>query len=222
MSEVRCWSVRLDVAPEAFYATLSDDERSRAARFHFERDRRRFIVARGALRELLACHLDTRASDLRFVYNAFGKPALSPEFGGRLKFNLSHSADLALIALATDREVGVDVEYLRPDEPRTFFEEWTRQEAYVKARGEGLSDGPVEFAEGWALHTFEPASGYIGALAYTTISHANVRAAACRVNPSDTSRRSISAGECTNERNGLRNSLRNAFSVLTTARTGQR
>jgi len=165
MSEVRCWSVRLDVAPEAFYATLSQDERSRAARFRFDRDRRRFIVARATLRELLGRHVDTAASELRFVYNAFGKPALSPEFGGRLKFNLSHSADLALIALATDREVGVDIEYLRPDEPRTFFEEWTKQEAYVKARGEGLSDGPVVFAERWSLHTFEPAPGYIGALA---------------------------------------------------------
>jgi len=165
MSEVRCWSARLDVAPDQFYGTLSDDERRRAARFRFERDRRRFIVARGELRELLGRYLDTRASELRFVYNAFGKPALSPEFGGRLKFNLSHSADLALIAIATDREVGVDVEYLRPDEPRTFFEAWTKQEAYVKARGEGLSDGPVVFAEGWSLHTFEPAPGYLGALA---------------------------------------------------------
>jgi len=222
MSEVRWWAVRLDVSPEAFYATLSEDERRRAARFRFERDRQRFVVARGALRELLGRHLDTRASELRFVYNSFGKPALSPEFGGRLKFNLSHSADLALIAIATDWEVGVDVEYLRPDKPRTFFEEWTKQEAYVKARGEGLSDGPVVFAEGWSLHTFEPAPGYIGALAYTAISQANVRTAACCVNPSDLSSRSIAAGECTNERNGLPNSLRKAFSVLTTARTGHR
>jgi 4'-phosphopantetheinyl transferase len=167
MSEVRCWSVRLDVAPEAFYATLSADERSRAARFRFERDRRRFIVARGALRGLLGRLLGTAPSELQFVYNSFGKPALSPESGG-LKFNLSHSADLALVAIATDREVGVDVEHLRPDEPRTFFEEWTKQEAYVKARGEGLSDGPVVFAEGWSLHTFEPAPGYIGALAVSS------------------------------------------------------
>src|ERR1041384_7184200 len=222
MSEVRCWSVRLDVAPEAFYATLSDDERRRAARFRFERDRQRFIVARGALRELLGRQLDARAGELRFVYNSFGKPALSPEFGGRPKFNLSHSADLALIATATDREVGVDIEYLRPDEPRSFFEAWTKQEAYVKARGEGLSDDPVVFGEGWSLHTFEPAPGYIGTLAYTAISQANVRTAACCVKPSDVSRSSIAAGECTNERNGLPNSLRNAFSVLTTARTGHR
>ncbi|HEY3221046.1 MAG TPA: hypothetical protein VGJ80_09960 [Gemmatimonadales bacterium] len=165
MVDVECWCVRLDVAPEPYYATLSADERRRSARFRFDRDRRRFIVARGSLRELLGRRLATPARELRFVYNPFGKPALSPEFDGRLKFNLSHSADLAVIAIATDREVGVDVEYLRPDEPHTFFEEWTQQEAYVKARGEGLSDGPVVFAEGWSLHTFEPAPGYIGALA---------------------------------------------------------
>jgi 4'-phosphopantetheinyl transferase len=167
MMDVQCWSVRLDVPPETFAklaATLTADERSRSERLRFERDRRRFVVARGALRELLGRRLATPASELRFVYNPFGKPALSPEFGGRLKFNLSHSADLAVIAIAMDREVGVDVEYLRPDEPQTFFEEWTKQEAYVKARGEGLSDGPVVFAEGWSLHTFEPAPGYVGAL----------------------------------------------------------
>ncbi len=170
MDAVQCWCVRLDVAPEPFYATLSDDERNRSTRFRFERDRRRFIVARGALRELLGRRLDTLAGELRFVYNPFGKPALSPEFGRRLKFNLSHSADLAVIATAMDREIGVDVEYIRPDEPKTFFEEWTKQEAYVKARGEGLSDGPVVFAEGWSLHTFEPAPGYVGALAVEAVS----------------------------------------------------
>jgi 4'-phosphopantetheinyl transferase len=162
MVDIECWCVRLDVAPEPYVATLSADERNRSARFRFDRDRRRFIVARGALRELLGRHLDTPAGELRFVYNPFGKPALGPEFGGRLKFNLSHSADLALIAIATGREVGVDVEFLRPDEPETFFEEWTKQEAYVKARGEGLRDEPIEFSDNWSFSTFQPASGYIG------------------------------------------------------------
>src|SRR5690349_2803962 len=162
MVDIECWCVRLDVAPEAYYATLSADERDRSARFRFDRDRRRFIVARGALRELLGRRLDTPAREVRFAYNPFGKPALSQEFGGRLKFNVSHSADLALIAMATDREVGVDVEYIRPDEPPTFFEEWTKQEAYVKARGEGLRDEPIELSDDWWVSTFEPASGFIG------------------------------------------------------------
>jgi len=99
MDAVQCWCVRLDVAPppETYYATLSEDERNRSARFRFERDRQRFIVAHGALRDLLGRSLGTDPGRIRFVYNAFGKPELDPAFGERLKFNLSHSADLALM-----------------------------------------------------------------------------------------------------------------------------
>src|SRR5207249_8730777 len=102
--EVHSWCASLDVPPETsarLYATLTPDERSRSARFHFERDRQRFIIARGVLRHLLGRYLQTQPDRIRFVYNAFGKPDVSPEFGNRLKFNLSHSADLALIAIAT-------------------------------------------------------------------------------------------------------------------------
>src|SRR5881394_833913 len=106
MDAVDGWCVRLDAAPEPFYATLSDDERSRAARFRFERDRQRFVVARGVLRELLGRYLDIDPGQIRFVYNAFGKPELHPDFGGGLNFNLAHSADLALIAIARDARVG--------------------------------------------------------------------------------------------------------------------
>src|SRR6266567_2635837 len=111
MDAVQCWCVRLDVAPppETYYATLSDDERNRSARLRFERDRRRFVVAHGALRDLLGRYLGKDPGEIRFVYNGFGKPELHPEFGG-LKFNLAHSADLALIAIARDAWVGVDVE----------------------------------------------------------------------------------------------------------------
>jgi 4'-phosphopantetheinyl transferase len=99
------------------------------------------------------------------VYNAFGKPALSPAFGSRLKFNLSHSADLALVAIAADADIGVDLEYVRaqPDyaeiarhffsaaevdclnrlprhlHAQAFLSCWTKKEAYVKACGEGLA-----------------------------------------------------------------------------------
>lgn len=181
MSEVLCWYVPLDVSPERYYATLADDERRRAARFRFERDRERFVVAHGVLRELLAEQLDSDPCDIRFVRNAFGKPALSPEFGGRLRFSLSHSADLALIAHTMDREIGVDVEHIRPefdyaDIARCFFPAeqldlpgfftcWARREAYVKARGVGFGDGPIEFAEGWSVETLQPAPGYVGAVA---------------------------------------------------------
>src|SRR5881397_1867586 len=79
MDAAQCWCVRLDIDPELSYATLSEDERNRSARFRFERDRRRFVVARGALRDLLGRYLDIDPGQIRFIYNAFGKPELHPD-----------------------------------------------------------------------------------------------------------------------------------------------
>jgi 4'-phosphopantetheinyl transferase len=166
--EVHSWCASLDVPPEMsarLYATLTPDERNRSARFHFERDRQRFIVARGVLRDLLGRYLQTQPDQIGFVYNAFGKPDLSPAFGSRLKFNLSHSAGLALIAIATASDVGVDLEHIRAQSDcadiarrffsaaevdylsalpshlyaEAFFSCWTKKEAYLKACGEGLA-----------------------------------------------------------------------------------
>jgi 4'-phosphopantetheinyl transferase len=166
--EIHCWCACLDVPPETsarLYATLTPDERTRSARFQFERDRQRFIAARGVLRDLLGRYLQTRPSQINFVYNAFGKPDLNPELGNRLKFNLSHSAGFALIAIATASNVGVDLEYIRAESDyadiarrffsaaevnylialpnhlysETFFSCWTKKEAYVKACGKGLA-----------------------------------------------------------------------------------
>jgi len=166
--EVHSWCASLDVPPETsarFYATLTPDERTRSARFRFERDRQRFIVTRGVLRDLLGRYLQTQPGHISFVYNASGKPDLSPEFGSRLKFNLSHSAGVALIAVAIDSDVGVDLEYIRAQSDYTdiarrffsaaevdyltalpshlyaeaFFSCWTKKEAYVKACGKGLA-----------------------------------------------------------------------------------
>ncbi len=188
--QLRC--VRLDVAPEPYDATLSDDERSRAARFRFDRDRRRFVVARGALRELLGRCLATDPGQVRFIYNASGKPELDPECGSRLRFNVSHSGDLALIAITTDAAVGVDLERIAPQPdgpaiarsmfsaadvdrlndtpshlyPQAFLRCWTKKEAYVKARGAGLADAAsnLDGTPGWSVYTLDPAPGYIGAL----------------------------------------------------------
>jgi len=174
------------------YATLSSDERNRSARLRFEHDRRRFVVAHGVSRTLLGRYLGIPAGAVRFVYNAFGKPELSPELG-RLKFNLSHSADLALIAIAEGAEIGVDVELIREQSDwaeiarcvfsaaevdrlnrlpshlyaKAFFRCWTKNEAYVKARGEGLATSSPVDRDGtgrWSLYTLQPAPGYIGAL----------------------------------------------------------
>ncbi len=172
------WSVALDL-PHAdakrLEAVLCAEERRRAARYRRRQDRVRFVAARAALRCLLAAHLGAglgaevgaevgpEVGALAFAYGAHGKPALKP--GGSLAVNLSRSGDLAVIALAHDREVGVDVERLRPlspaqriaerlwssgeaaargtldqDQRRTaFFATWTRKEAAVKALGEGIT-----------------------------------------------------------------------------------
>jgi len=194
--EVHTWCASLDVPSETLarlYASLTPDERQRSARFQFDRDRQRFIVARGVLRELLGRYLETDPGDVSFVYNAFGKPDLSPRFGRPLKFNLSHAAGLALIAITTASSVGVDLEYIRlqsdyPEIARRFFSAaevdalsglqsdayaaafmncWTKKEAYVKARGEGLTMPLTEndSATRWSLYTLQPAPDYAGALA---------------------------------------------------------
>ena len=123
------------------------------------------------------------------MYNTFGKPGLSPECGRGLRFNISHSADLALIAIALDAEVGVDLEHLQalPDyaeiargffspaevdeltrlpsglQAQAFFRCWTKKEAYAKARGEGLASNGTPPTGRWSQHTFQPAPGYVAA-----------------------------------------------------------
>jgi 4'-phosphopantetheinyl transferase len=157
----------------ALTAVLTPDEAARADRYHFARDRRRFTVARATLRRILAHYLQRDPSDLRFDYNPYGKPALAGESttAGDLGFNLSHSADLALLAVTRGLEVGIDVESVRleidrlnlarrffgpaetaallalPPEQQVgaFYACWTRKEAYLKARGSGLSESLKSF-----------------------------------------------------------------------------
>lgn len=163
--DVHVWKVDLSASFITGVRALSPDEHERAARFRFERDRQRFKAARAALRIILGRYLKMPPVSLVFAQTEYGKPFLvNPEADGLL-FNLSHSGEIAIIAVARDREVGVDVEFIRPDfatsevaehffsvaeiytlsglephlRPRAFFDCWTRKEAYVKARGEGLS-----------------------------------------------------------------------------------
>jgi 4'-phosphopantetheinyl transferase len=165
---VHVWCGSLDVdreTREKFVQVLSATERSRAERFLLERDRNSFIAAHGILRCLLAGYLGCAADAIQFTHGAHGKPAVSdPRLPNPLSFNLSHAHGLAAVAIVRGREIGVDIEKIRPDfagkevakryfsaaeiaelgrlpEARRaegFFLCWTRKEAYVKALGEGL------------------------------------------------------------------------------------
>ena len=165
--EIHVWSAHMPARGlEELQRLLSVDELTRAERFHFDRDRRHFIGRRAILRIVLASYLENTPASVRFSYNDFGKPCLAdPAHSNRLSFNLSHSGELIRIAVAIDREVGIDVEvvdesvpidsvarsFFSPREIATleampellrragFFSCWTRKEAYVKARGKGLS-----------------------------------------------------------------------------------
>jgi 4'-phosphopantetheinyl transferase len=147
---------------ERLYETLAEDERERAARFRFEVHRRRFIAARGLLRQALSAYLGIAACDIRFSYGAKGKPAI---VGSPFQFNVSHSEEMAVYAFAREIPLGVDVEHVRPlddleaiaqrffspgewsvveamrpeERMGAFFRCWTRKEAYIKATGDGLS-----------------------------------------------------------------------------------
>lgn len=163
---VHVWRIALDQENERlerFRRTLEAGELDRAGRFHFDKHRRHFIVARGFLRSVVARYLGSQPETLRFEYGAYGKPALGS--GHTLRFNLSHSNEVALLAVTLDAELGVDVEHIRadfasediarryfsrveveafnalPPEERVaaFFRCWTRKEAYIKAIGKGLS-----------------------------------------------------------------------------------
>jgi 4'-phosphopantetheinyl transferase len=162
--EVDVWAFDVACPAEelsAYEAILALDERARASRFHFERDRSRFTCVRGSLRTLLGGYLGAGPVDIAFEYGIHGKPALARRHGSPLKFNVSHSDGVALMAISHGVEVGIDVEAIRPMAdanqlaarffspretaelralpPASFFTCWTRKEAYLKARGLGLA-----------------------------------------------------------------------------------
>jgi 4'-phosphopantetheinyl transferase len=143
------------------YTTLSADERGRATRFHFDKHRSRFIAARGLLRMILGAYMGLAPERIQFIYGRNGKPGLR---GDPLQFNVSHSEDRALYALALNVPLGVDLERLRwsydldeialstfsstecleyrlmhDRKTEAFFRCWTRKEAFIKAIGDGLS-----------------------------------------------------------------------------------
>ena len=165
---VDVWIVPLGVGfdyAQSQWELLSADERARADRFAFEKDRRRFVVGRGALRHILASYVAGRPDEVRFAYGEHGKPMLanSSEVEG-IQFNASGSGDLAVCAVTIGKRLGIDIELCRPiaddvfvedclapeerdayfalssdKRPGFFYRIWTLKEAYLKATGVGLS-----------------------------------------------------------------------------------
>jgi 4'-phosphopantetheinyl transferase len=185
--EVHLWQEALDRREEELERlreALSEEELRRAGRYHFERDRVRFVAGRGLLRRLLGRYLGVAPARVEIRTGPHGKPAVEG-----LRFNLAHSGGLALYAFSRERELGVDLEQIRPvrdaeaiaerlftaeenamlrelAEPErleAFFRLWTRKEACMKAAGTGLFG---EASAGrWTLLELTPAAGFIGALA---------------------------------------------------------
>lgn len=210
--EVHLWRIRLadhQGRLTRFAGALVDEERLRAERFRFDRDRDLYVLSRGALRLLLAAYTGQRAENLEFRYGSQGKPSIHSE---EVQFNLSHSGGLCSVVFAREIRVGVDIEeksrdasfldlaerFFAPDERRAlaklsdqelrdaFYAVWTRKEAYIKALGEGVTHGLDNFSvtvepdverptvmsdrdprasETWSMISFEPESGFAGAMA---------------------------------------------------------
>jgi 4'-phosphopantetheinyl transferase len=216
--EAHVWMASLDQPANvvAKLATiLSRDEYQKAMRYYRPVDRDRFIVGRGILRKIISAYLALPADQLRFTYNEYGKPAVSDDQNDcALNFNLSHSAELILYAVTRERVVGIDIEYIRedfatleiaehffskdevealkslPTDQRTigFFNCWSRKEAFIKAKGMGVSypldrftvslapgeppallkvdDDELEVAR-WKMYELNPGAGYAAAMIVT-------------------------------------------------------
>jgi 4'-phosphopantetheinyl transferase len=190
--EVHVWSIALsENDPDELGRLLSTKEWFRAQRFHFDADRTRFICGRGLLRRILGRYLEIDPRELRFAEGPHGKPELTG-LHTSLRFNLSHSDDLMLLAVTHTRAVGIDLELMRDNMPVEtladyyfepedawrlrllpptqrvwkFYELWTSTEARLKADGVGLGGGlKVLEPDRWSLLKLTPAEGYAAALA---------------------------------------------------------
>ena len=215
-NEVHVWQVALSQPPTFVLSLrdiLVAEEIQRADRFVFPIHRQRFTVARGALRTILGLYLGQKPSDISFAYNRYGKPSIGRTADAApIRFNLSHSAEHALCAITWNRDVGIDIEAMREivdsdrmaaryfdplenasyqklpsgDKMEGFFARWTMKEAYIKARGEGLSIPLDQFTistapdstgfhrvtsvdphddERWTIARLSPPTGYVAAIA---------------------------------------------------------
>jgi 4'-phosphopantetheinyl transferase len=216
--DVHVWRASLHAPDEAvarLRKLLSEEEVRRAGQFRFERLRRGFVVQRGILREILASYSGQRPEEIEFLVSEYGKPRLAESAG--IEFNVSHSGNMVMYALAYRRRVGIDIEWLRPfpdalelarrffspeektkicampetERAKAFLTCWTRKEAYVKARGLGLSmdlslfcvsvppDGPALLysdeppaeRQRWMLTDLTPGEAHVGCLAVEGPAH---------------------------------------------------
>ncbi|HKP45172.1 MAG TPA: 4'-phosphopantetheinyl transferase superfamily protein [Pyrinomonadaceae bacterium] len=213
--EVHLWQANLDSHDASIFESfLSADEIARANRFHFSSDRKHYVVCRGLLRNLLAAYLSVDGRKLQFCYGAQGKPFVIQQDERQINFNVSHSHGRAAFAFAVNKELGVDIEFVKSDfevdeiaqhffsrnevaslrvvpahlRKHCFFNCWTRKEAYIKARGEGLSmplnefdvslrpDEPVALLNNyreerelsrWSMRSIPAPEGYVGAVVVT-------------------------------------------------------
>ena len=173
--DVHVWRIPLAVSPRVvadLASFLSPEENTRAGRILHEEAGRRFVVSHGATRRILGRYLDERPEEIRFVTGRRGKPHLVTSAGApAVRFSLSHSGEVALCAVTEGRDIGVDIERIRPvlawrqiaaryfstcenqilcslpdDQAReAFFQGWTRKEACAKASGEGITQRWTQF-----------------------------------------------------------------------------
>jgi 4'-phosphopantetheinyl transferase len=219
---VDIWHISIEPTPDKIAEArtlLSPDELERAARFHFDVHRNRYIAGRAALRSILAHYLGIPPQALAFIYGDKGKPALAAQVNSRrLEFNLSHSHERALLGITAGSIIGVDIERInpefgtdeiathffsafevdtllavpKPERGTTFFNCWTRKEAYIKAVGEGLSlpldsfdvafgpgveaallrvDAAPDAPSHWRMYDIHAPEGYAAAIAVEGTEH---------------------------------------------------
>ncbi|HEY0320037.1 MAG TPA: 4'-phosphopantetheinyl transferase superfamily protein [Pyrinomonadaceae bacterium] len=213
--DVHVWRFRLDqtgAEMERLRTILDRDEMIKAERFHFTRDRQHFIVAHGISRSILARYLRIDPGRISFRYSEYGKPSLANKTGdGAIRFNHSHSHGIALLGITRRREIGVDLEHVRDEieyreiaklffsrrefstleslpreaQIKAFYNCWTRKEAYIKAKGGGLSipldrfavslrpneaaalvevEGDAEETARWSLRELNLGPDYVGSI----------------------------------------------------------
>jgi 4'-phosphopantetheinyl transferase len=164
--DIHIWRFRAELHPTVdINAALDEAERARTLRMTSDAARRHFAASQAALRQVLTRYIAVAPNQIAFKRGAHGKPFLADVHHSDLQFNLSHSHEWGVVAVAPGRELGIDLERVREraaaprlvnrfyaeqeratfeaatpsDQMRIFFRLWTRKEGYIKATGSGLS-----------------------------------------------------------------------------------